>query len=363
MEGLAITDRAFWQGKKVVVTGHTGFKGAWLALWLELLGADVTGFSVDIPTNPSLYSQLHPWSRLIDIRGDVRDQSALGQAIKAVKPEVIFHLAAQSLVRPSYADPVGTYATNVMGTVHILEAARAVDSVRAIVNVTSDKCYDNRETGTPYREDDPFGGKDPYSSSKACAEIVTAAYQASFFHDRGIGLASARAGNVIGGGDWSADRLVPDCIRAFMRNEAVIIRNPLSIRPWQHVLEAVRGYLVLAQRLYNDPITFSRGFNFGPVQSDMQQVRTVVQDLCAAWGSEASCIERSEGNSSLREATTLCLDSSLAQQKIGWRPLLPLSDALQWTVQWYRNQRDNPASIRTQSVEHIRQITSLEGRL
>jgi CDP-glucose 4,6-dehydratase len=360
MEGLAVTDPNFWHGKNVFVTGHTGFKGAWLALWLELLGARVTGFSVDIPTEPNLFSLLSPWSTLVDLRGDVRDLAALTQAMKQAGPEIVFHLAAQSLVRPSYADPVGTYATNIMGTVHILEAARTIGSVKAIVNVTSDKCYDNCETDTPYREEDPFGGKDPYSSSKGCAEIVTAAYRSSFFTDKAVGIASARAGNVLGGGDWSVDRLVPDCVRAFVRNEAAIIRNPLSVRPWQHVLDAVRGYLLLAQRLYSNSAQFSRGFNFGPSNAETQTVQAVVKTLCAEWGGEARCIERPEEGTPLREAHTLSLDSTLAQQLLGWRQLLSLPEALRWTALWYRNQTMNTESVREYSIEQLTKMTAKE---
>jgi CDP-glucose 4,6-dehydratase len=363
MEGLAVTEPNFWRGKRVFLTGHTGFKGAWLALWLELLGAKVTGFSLDIPTEPNLFSLLSPWPTLVDLRGDVRDLGALTLAMKQAAPEIVFHLAAQSLVRPSYADPVGTYATNVMGTVHILEAARTIGSVNAIVNVTSDKCYDNRETNTPYRERDPFGGKDPYSSSKGCAEIVTAAYRSSFFIGTQTGVASARAGNVLGGGDWSVDRLVPDCIRAFVRKEAAIIRNPLSVRPWQHVLDAVRGYILLAQRLYSDPTQYSRGFNFGPACAETQTVREVVKTLCAEWGSEAGSIERVDQGSSLPEAHTLSLDSSLAQETLGWRQLLTLREALSWTAEWYRNHATHVPSIRQHSIEQLTKLSAKEREL
>lgn len=361
MEGLGVIQKDFWRGKRVFLTGHTGFKGAWLSLWLEQLGAVVTGYSVDIPTEPSLFSVLSPWTGLVDRRGDVRDLPTLSQAMKEADPEIVFHLAAQSLVRPSYADPVSTYATNVMGTAHLLEAARSCKTLKAIVNVTSDKCYENRETATPYHEHDPFGGKDPYSSSKGCAELVTAAYRSSFFSDNQVGLASARAGNVIGGGDWSVDRLVPDCVRAFMRHESVSIRNPFSTRPWQHVLDALRGYLILAQCLYRDPARFSQGFNFGPQVADTQPVSKVVDTLCTLWGDEASCVEQPVDGPKLREAHTLSLDSSLAHRSLSWEPLLTLPEALAWTVAWYKAYSGGAVeALRGASIDQLRQMTAKE---
>jgi CDP-glucose 4,6-dehydratase len=364
MEGLGVIQKGFWRGKRVFITGHTGFKGAWLSLWLEQLGAVVTGYSVDIPTEPSLFSALTPWDRLVDRRGDVRDLKMLSQVMKEADPEVVFHLAAQSLVRPSYADPVSTYATNVMGTVHLLEAARSCGSLKAIVNVTSDKCYDNRETATPYREQDPFGGKDPYSSSKGCAEIVTAAYRSSFFSDSQVGLASARAGNVIGGGDWSVDRLVPDCVRAFIRHESVSIRNPLSTRPWQHVLDALRGYLILAQCLHHDPTRFSEGFNFGPEATDTQPVSKVVSTLCALWGEGARCVEQPVDDPKLREARALSLDSSHAHTSLGWKQLLTLPEALAWTAAWYKAYSSGAvATMRQTSIDQLTQMMAKESAI
>lgn len=367
MEGLGVIQKDFWRGRRVFLSGHTGFKGAWLALWLEQLGALVTGFSIDIPTEPSLFSLLSPWQRLVDRRGDIRDLKNLTHEVQQAKPEIVFHLAAQSLVRASYADPVATYETNVMGTVNILQAARGAQSIKAIINVTSDKCYENRETQTPYSEEEPFGGKDPYSSSKGCAELVTAAYRSSFFSRARVGLATARAGNVIGGGDWSADRLVPDCIRAFVRDEAVVIRNPLSVRPWQHVLDAVRGYLILAQHLYREPTRFSRGYNFGPDTSDTQSVRLVVSTLCSEWGAGARNVEHADEHAELPEAQMLSLDSSRAKDELGWKSLLTLPEALSWTAAWYKSHNQKTlaggeAFMRDQSIELLTHMIGREAR-
>ena len=257
-------DPGFWAGKRVFLTGHTGFKGSWLSLWLQTMGAKVTGFALAPPTSPSLFEAARVADGMTSIIGDIRDAAALKDALVAADSEIVLHMAAQPLVRASYDDPVGTYATNVMGTVHLLEAVRAAASVRACVVVTTDKCYENREWAWGYREDEPMGGFDPYSNSKGCSELVTSAYRRSFFQHSGIALGSARAGNVIGGGDWAADRLVPDILRAFEQNKPVVIRNPNATRPWQHVLEPLSGYLVLAERLYNDGQAFAEGWNFGP---------------------------------------------------------------------------------------------------
>jgi CDP-glucose 4,6-dehydratase len=364
MEGVAVTvEKEFWRGKRVVLTGHTGFKGAWLALWLEHLGAHVTGLSLNVPSTPSLFEALAPGSSVHDLRGDVRDLKVVASVLHKASPEIIFHLAAQSLVRPSYTDPVETYATNVLGTVHVLEAARNTPSVRAVINVTSDKCYQNFETSHAYTESDRFGGDDPYSSSKGCAELVSAAYQKSFFAKSSTGLASARAGNVIGGGDWSVDRLLADCVRAFAARETLIIRNPTAVRPWQHVLEALRGYLLLAQHLYRAPREFSEGFNFGPDASDAKPVSYLAEALCKRWGAEAQYRVAQPGEgSSPHEAHLLCLDSSHATKKLGWKPLLSLDQALDWTVSWYKEFYSG-RSMRDVSVEHIEQIAQLERRL
>ncbi len=360
MEGVGVIDRHFWRGKRVFVTGQTGFKGAWLALWLEKLGASVAGFSNGVPTEPSMWKAASVGRSMASIEGDVRDLSALTKAIRDFKPEIVFHLAAQSLVRLSYDDPAGTFSTNVMGTVNLLEAVRQTDGVRAVINITSDKCYENRELDYAYRESDPMGGRDPYSSSKGCAELVTAAYRQSFFAGHSAGIASVRAGNVIGGGDWSADRLVPDCVRAFAAQEAVVVRNPASIRPWQHVLEALRGYLLLAQRLYATPGDFSRGFNFGPDSNDARPVSYVVEKLCSEWGNGAACRVETPGEAkSPHEAHFLKLDSSLARAALGWKPLLELPQALELSVEWYRAFYRGD-DVRALSLKHLDRIETME---
>lgn len=327
----------FWAGKKVFVTGHTGFKGAWLALWLGSLGARVAGYALAPASMPSLWQLAGPASGVASTTADIRDLATLSKTITAFQPEVVFHLAAQSLVRPSYEDPVGTYATNVLGTVHVLEAARRAGSVRAIVNVTSDKCYQNLETGQSYSEDDPMGGRDPYSSSKGCAELVTTAYRASFFSGEDApALASARAGNVIGGGDWAADRIVPDMVRATAAGKSVLVRNPKAVRPWQHVLEPVSGYLQLAERLCAAPRDFSEGWNFGSDNEDAVPVETIVSTVARLWGPPAGWTV--DKGSHPHEAHFLRLDSTKARARLGWRPRLRLQAALEWTVDWYKKQ-------------------------
>lgn len=335
MEGVVGVNTGFWRGKRVFITGHTGFKGAWLSLWLKELAAHVTGFSVDIPTNPSLYGVLSGGCVDVDERGDVRDLACLTEALSASKAEIVFHLAAQSLVRASYEDPVGTYTTNVTGTVNLLEATRKVSGVRSVLVVTSDKCYENREVRESYAEGDPLGGHDPYSSSKGCAELVTAAYRRSFLQGVGVGVASVRAGNVIGGGDWSADRLLPDCARAFSEGQEVVVRNPHSIRPWQHVLDALHGYLLLAERVHTAPHEFSRALNFGPEPRDARPVSEVVAAFARAWGSGARAREE-RLTAAPHEAALLMLDSSLARETLGWRPTLGFERGVERTAQWYK---------------------------
>jgi CDP-glucose 4,6-dehydratase len=327
------------------VTGHTGFKGSWLALWLRSLGARVVGFSKGEVGSPSLFRALRWDSGLTSITGNVQDFGALKTVIDQHQPEIVFHLAAQSLVRASYGDPVETFATNVIGTVNLLEAVRSAPSVASVVNITSDKCYDNKEWPYAYRENDAFGGKDPYSCSKGCAELVTASYRSSYFSGRGesrVGIASVRAGNVIGGGDWAVDRLVPDCMVAFSRGEAAVIRNPLAIRPWQHVLDALRGYLLLAQSLTKSPELFAKGYNFGPLPTDTQPVSYVAEKLAQSWGAgalwrvaQADSPEISEAVR-LKEANFLRLDSSLAYNELNWRPVFSLDQALASTAEWYK---------------------------
>lgn len=322
----------------MLVTGHTGFKGAWLSLWLHQLGAEVTGVALAPPTDPSLFEKARLGEIVHHIEADVRDYAAIKRAVDAARPEVVFHLAAQSLVRYSYEHPVETYATNVMGTVHVLEACRA-SGVRAIVAITTDKCYENREWVWPYREIDPMGGHDPYSSSKGCAELAVSAYRRSFFPtgaiaSGGLGLASVRAGNVVGGGDWATDRLVPDLVRAFEREQAPEIRSPTAVRPWQHVLEALGGYLMIADRLLAGDAATADAWNFGPADDDARPVSWIVDRMRAAWGGTAAPAPFT--GDVPHEAGLLKLDCSKARAQLGWRPSLPLDDALVWIVEWHK---------------------------
>ncbi len=326
---------ALWSGRRVLVTGHTGFKGSWLSLWLHSLGAEVTGFALPPPTEPSLFEAARIGELVRHVEGDVRDLAALQKAVAEARPEVVFHLAAQPLVRLSYEEPVETYATNVMGTVHLLEAVRQASGVMAVVSITSDKCYENREWVWPYRESDPMGGHDPYSSSKGCAELVTAAWRSSYFAHEGPLLASVRAGNVIGGGDWAADRLVPDLVRAFEAGLSPLIRSPDSVRPWQHVLEALGGYLLLAERLLAGERDFAEGWNFGPADEDARPVSWIVDRMRAAWGGGAADALPDTG-ARPHEAGLLRLDCSKARAALGWRPALRLEQALDWIVGWHK---------------------------
>jgi CDP-glucose 4,6-dehydratase len=332
-------NKKFWKGRKVFVTGHTGFKGSWLSLWLESLGADATGFALDPPTDPSLFAQANIAKSIRSLRGDIRDYDGLKAAIAEYKPEVILHMAAQSVVRRGYEDPIDTYSSNVMGTVNLLEAVRQLHQPCAIVNVTSDKCYDNREWIWGYRENEPMGGRDPYSNSKGCAELVTTAYRESFFPPKeigghGVALGSARAGNAIGGGDWTCNQLIPDIMRAFLAEKPCLIRNPLAYRPWQFLLEPLRGYLLLAEKLTEDGATFSEGWNFGPRDDDAKPVGWISDQLVKLWGEKASW-EKDPGTHQ-HEAHALKLDASKAKNLLGWHPVLPLDEALGWIVEWYR---------------------------
>jgi CDP-glucose 4,6-dehydratase len=327
-------DGDFWRERNVLLTGHTGFKGAWLALWLQSLGARVTGFSAGLPSEPSLYQLARVGEGMQGVEGDIRDHEQVSSAVAKTAPDVVIHMAAQSLVRPSFDEPRDTYETNLMGTVNLLDAVRRADhTVRVVVNVTSDKCYENREWEWGYREDEPMGGHDPYSSSKGCAELVTVAFRRSFFTaPDGTRLASARAGNVIGGGDWGRDRLVPDVMRAALAGEEVRVRNPNSIRPWQHVLNPLSGYLVLAQALWDSP-EHACGWNFGPSEEDARPVGWIVERAAELWpGDLRSALD--EGPHP-HEARYLKLDSSRARTRLGWRPLLGLDAALEATVGWY----------------------------
>ena len=344
---------AFWQGKTVFVTGHTGFKGSWLSLWLHRLGARVTGYALEPPTQPNLFEVAGLARSMDSITGDVRDLKALRQSLLRAKPQFVFHLAAQALVRESYADPVDTYSTNVMGTVNVLEAVREAESVRATVIVTSDKCYENRERVTGYGEDEAMGGHDPYSSSKGCAELVTAAYRRSFFSRSGTAVASARAGNVIGGGDWGRDRLVPDALRAFSAGEPLRVRNPKAVRPWQHVLDPLNGYLTLAERLWDEGLAYSGAWNFGPVDGDDRPVSWIVEELVRRWGDDATW--RIEEAPQPHEAGMLKLDCSKAREQLDWHPRIDLDTALEWTVEWRRRHAagEHAGKLTEEQISHF----------
>ncbi|HTQ36221.1 MAG TPA: CDP-glucose 4,6-dehydratase [Steroidobacteraceae bacterium] len=327
-------DPAFWRGKRVLLTGHTGFKGSWLSLWLQHLGARLAGLALDAPTNPNLFEVAAVGRGMASSVGDIRGLETVIGTVKAFQPEILIHMAAQPLVRLSYKEPIETYATNVMGTAHVLEAVRQCGSVRCAVVVTTDKCYENREWDWGYRENDPMGGHDPYSSSKGCAELVTAAYRRSFLGSAGVALASARAGNVIGGGDWAADRLVPDVLRAFAGGQQVTIRSPDSTRPWQHVLEPLGGYLLLAERMWGDARSYAEGWNFGPDEGDARPVRWIVERMARLWGEGAGW--RLDDADHPHEANYLRLDTSRARHHLGWRPRWNLEGALARTVSWHR---------------------------
>ena len=325
----------FWRGRRVLLTGHTGFKGSWLLLLLESLGARVTGISLE-PDVGGLFEQIDGVRRCVHIVSDIRDEAAVRSITSAARPEIVLHLAAQPLVRQSYLDPLETIATNVLGTANILEAARSVEGLLAIVSVTTDKCYANDGRATGYRERDRLGGHDPYSNSKACAELVTQCFRDSFFAMRGIGVATARAGNVIGGGDNAADRLVPDAVRALGAGRSPELRNPTAVRPWQHVLEPLSGYLLLAEKLAADPKAFAKGWNFGPSVEDVASVATVVGQLARHWG-QSGDFSRQSGDHP-HEAEVLTLDSGMAMRELGWAPRLSLGTAVDWTAEWYRAQ-------------------------
>ncbi|MDA8523763.1 CDP-glucose 4,6-dehydratase [Acidovorax sp. NCPPB 4044] len=335
----AVPSERFWAGRKVFLTGHTGFKGTWLSLWLQRLGAKVTGYALEPDSTPAMFSLTRAADGMDSRIGDVRDAAQLSAVLAAAAPDVVIHMAAQPLVRKSYADPVGTYATNVMGTVHLLEAVRHVPSVRAVVVVTSDKCYENREWLWGYREDDALGGFDPYSNSKACTELVAACYRDSFFPigrhtEHGVAMASARAGNVIGGGDWSNDRLIPDFLRAAHHRQPLELRNPSAVRPWQHVLEPLAGYLRLAQGLVEQGVALSGAWNFGPSDQDVQSVGDVVRQLAASWPEPVDCRFATEAGGP-HETGMLRLDSSKARSLLGWHPRWPLAQTISSIAGWH----------------------------
>lgn len=350
-----------WRGKKVFLTGHTGFKGAWLSVWLDSLGAEVTGYALKPPTKPSLFELCRLDRRIKSVLGDVRDAARLKKALLAAKPEIVVHLAAQPLVRESYRAPAETYGTNVMGTVNLFESVRACGSVRAVVNVTTDKCYENSENRRACKEGEPLGGYDPYSSSKACSELVTSAYSDSFFNPsdygrHGVAVASARAGNVIGGGDWAADRLIPDIIRAALRGQKALLRSPRSIRPWQHVLEPLAGYLRLAEKLYTDGPRYAGAWNFGPVPAEAKNVEWMARRLFAAWP-EAPGYAIDKGRHP-HEARCLKLNSTKARRELGWEPRWDAGAAIERTVSWTKAYRDG-AEMREVCLDQIRDYTAL----
>ena len=332
-------DAKVWQGRRVFMTGHTGFKGGWLSLWLAKLGATVRGYALDPYTTPNLLEAAKIGSVIQDVRGDILDREKLAKSMTEFQPEIVIHMAAQPLVRLSYIDPIGTYATNVLGTGHVLEAVRKTPGVRAVVSVTTDKCYENKEWVWGYRETDPLGGYDPYSSSKACAELVTAAYRQSFFNtakfaEHRCGIASARAGNVIGGGDWSDDRLIPDLVRGFLRGEEVRIRRPKSIRPWQHVLEPLWGYLRVAEELYKGNAACATGWNFASSDEDAWPVARIAEKMVQVWGDGANWIL--DPDPGAHEAGYLKLDASKARAELGWHSSLHMDTTLEWLVEWYK---------------------------
>ena len=364
LEGVAGMNRKFWFGRRVFLTGHTGFKGSWLALWLSRLGAKVSGFALSPSTSPNLsdlFGQAHFEQSII---ADIRDRTAISQALQQIKPEIVFHLAAQPLVLESYQNPIWTYETNVMGTAYLLEGVRNCTSVKAVINVTTDKCYENREWVWGYRENESLGGYDPYSSSKACSELVTSAFRNSFFNSveyarHGVAIATARAGNVIGGGDWAENRLVPDCMRALMEKKPVVLRNPRSIRPWQHVLEPLGGYLSLAEKLVNEGSGYAESWNFGPHDEDARPVEWIAQTLCEMWGEGASF--ETQQIEQPHEANYLKLDCSKAVQKLGWHPRWTLRQGLGKVVEWTKSFK-NAEDVRALSLHQIQEYEESGGK-
>jgi CDP-glucose 4,6-dehydratase len=351
-----IPRESFWRDRRVFVTGHTGFKGTWLCLWLQLLGAQVVGYAHAAATRPSLFAAARAARGMRSIEGDVRDARSLLEAVAAAQPEVVMHLAAQPIVRRSYEDPLETFSTNVLGTANLLEAARRTPSVRSVVVVTSDKCYENREWWWSYREKSALGGRDPYSASKACAELVTKSFRESYFEGGGAAVATVRAGNVIGGGDWSVDRIVPDTVRSLSGGPELHLRYPQAVRPWQFVLEPISGYLEVAERLLEEGHDFAEPWNFAPREGDARPVGWLVDRLHETWGAEARW-HPTDGRQP-HEAIYLKLDSSKAQARLGWRPRLEIGETIAWVVEWYRGAHEG-ADPRALTLEQIRRYESL----
>ena len=351
-------DQVFWQGKRVFLTGHTGFKGSWLSLWLVSLGASVKGYALNPNTTPSLFNEAKV-DRVIDSQiGDIRDQEALHESMTTFNPDVLIHMAAQPLVRYSYDAPIETYEVNVIGTAKVLEVARNCAKLKVIVNITTDKCYENDERSQGYKENDPMGGHDPYSSSKGCAELVTLAYRRSFLQDQGVSLASVRAGNVIGGGDWADDRLIPDILRSFEKNKPVVIRNPKATRPWQHVLEPLSGYLVLAQKMYNNHKEYAEGWNFGPREEDVKPVDWILDKMISKWPDSSWELDQ---NSNPHEAGFLKLDISKAESKLGWKPVWELSYTLEKIIAWQKawlNKEDMQVACLAEIEEYTKEMSN-----
>lgn len=353
----------FWKNKTVLITGHTGFKGSWLSLWLQELGANVFGYALSPPTNPSLFELAQIEKGMVSLQKDIRDFDALLAAVEKYQPEIVFHMAAQSLVRESYKKPMETYQVNVMGTVHLLEAIRQRKETKVVVNVTSDKCYKNHGWIWGYRESESLEGHDPYSSSKACSELVTSAFRNSFFSSdkdsqQHLSLASVRAGNVIGGGDWATGRLIPDCIKAWLKSETVSIRYPESVRPWQFVLEPLAGYMLLAEKLYEQGKAFAGAWNFGPDEEGAKSVQYVISKLASLWGEKARWEINSDGHP--HEAHYLKLDCSKAKTKLHWNPCWNLTTALQKTVEWYQVYQKQPDRLRKKTLEQIREYMEIQ---
>ena len=353
-----MVDPIFWKGKRVFLTGHTGFKGSWLCMWLTSLGAEVRGYSLLPPTKPSLFVEARVEELVYSTIGDIRDQEVLLEAMVSFDPEVLIHMAAQPLVRYSYDNPIETYDVNVIGTAKVLEAARSCNNLKVIINVTTDKCYENDGLDKSYKETDPMGGYDPYSSSKGCAELVAGSYRRSYLVDLGIGLATVRAGNVIGGGDWASDRLIPDILRSFEENIAVKVRNPNAIRPWQHVLEPLSGYLLLAQKIYTDPKKYSEGWNFGSNEKDAKPVHWILDKMISSWPN-ASWVLDNKAN--LHEAGFLKLDISKSRERLNWHPIWELDKVLEKIVYWHKawtNKNDMQYLCLSEINEYMRDMRS-----